>query len=58
MTSIINRRYSDYKKQKDNYSELLLTPGNLLIVSRYINRNLFETKMHLVKNMQKYPYNI
>ena len=34
-----------------------MTPGNLLKVSRYINRNPIETKVHLVKNMQKYPYN-
>ena len=62
--SIVNRRYTEYYKKMYNtsgflyesryFAELLLTPKNILAVSRYIHRNPIETKVPIVTHMELY----
>ncbi|WP_107923336.1 transposase [Lysinibacillus parviboronicapiens] len=64
--AIINRRYSEYFKQKYQYTgqlyerryfaELVPSPIGMLTVSRYIHRNPISTNTPIVEKMEHYPY--
>ena len=64
--SIFNKRYTDYYNRKYNHvghvfqqrfnSSPLLTPQDLLEVSRYIHRNPIKTKEPIVSQMEDYSF--
>ncbi|WP_394235079.1 transposase [Niallia oryzisoli] len=63
---IFNKRYTDYYNRKYHHighvfqqrfnSSPVLTPQNLLKVSRYIHRNPISTYMPMAMKMEDYPY--
>lgn len=64
--AMINRRYANYYKGKYNYigrlydsryyADMIKSPQDLLIVSRYIHRNPIETTVPMVDHLADYPY--
>lgn len=62
----INKRYSDYYRKRHNYvgqiyqnryfSKEIADIHRLLKVSAYIHLNPIETKIPMVKSLEKYPY--
>jgi putative transposase len=63
---IFNKRYTDYFNQKYRHvghvfqqrfnSSPILSPQDLLQVSKYIHRNPISTKKPMVAHMEDYPY--